>query len=472
MTKNEFLSPRETEVGNLLLQGKSNKQIAVELHISVRSVEFHLSNIYEKLGVSSRTEAVLRLAKMDLRKTTGDQLRQSPVDKLGETSENQTKQIVRRNLMRKLAIIVGSVLLLGVLVVSVFLLKRTSGSGQHTPTILQNVSTPISFTQSPTTDHSAKERLLEQIRQLVAEYNQSVQAEKQNGKVEFSKDANTGEDIFRFQGESYTKISNLYMQMIEKITELEKLYTTIYRDEIDPTPFPTQASSEQDKAYYQMLMGQADEYCSLQSWEKDKQAQTVMAYDPDEGKYRAFYTGDTIARCEVYGQMLEEYRTAPFLAKVNQTNDIRMIDLIAGNPELRLTFKGISAPANAPWRNAALYTDETGTNYYVDIETSRLVTIESNFPTHPDIAPDQEKSLDELRAIAGEFAYKNSPRLKELENDLEYEEGNKGHMYFFTWNYRNRDWSGTDWQMMPPFLQIGLLANGKIVGYINTLDLY
>lgn len=55
------LSSREQEVVDQLLAGKSNKLIAAALHISVRTVEFHLKNIYEKHQVSSRTELILKL---------------------------------------------------------------------------------------------------------------------------------------------------------------------------------------------------------------------------------------------------------------------------------------------------------------------------------------------------------------------------------------------------------------------------
>ena len=47
------LSKREMEVVELVLQGKSNKQIASSLVISVRTVEFHIKNIYAKFHVSS-----------------------------------------------------------------------------------------------------------------------------------------------------------------------------------------------------------------------------------------------------------------------------------------------------------------------------------------------------------------------------------------------------------------------------------
>lgn len=45
----------------LLLEGKTNKLIASSLGISIRTVEFHLKNIYEKFQVSSRVELVLKL---------------------------------------------------------------------------------------------------------------------------------------------------------------------------------------------------------------------------------------------------------------------------------------------------------------------------------------------------------------------------------------------------------------------------
>jgi DNA-binding CsgD family transcriptional regulator len=63
MTDTTELSKRELEVVELLLQGKSNKQIALMLDISDRTVEFHLKNIYAKLEVSSRAEAILKLGK-------------------------------------------------------------------------------------------------------------------------------------------------------------------------------------------------------------------------------------------------------------------------------------------------------------------------------------------------------------------------------------------------------------------------
>lgn len=51
------LSEREQQVLKLMAEGKTNSQISDELYITVNTVRFHLANIYQKLGVSNRTEA-------------------------------------------------------------------------------------------------------------------------------------------------------------------------------------------------------------------------------------------------------------------------------------------------------------------------------------------------------------------------------------------------------------------------------
>jgi DNA-binding NarL/FixJ family response regulator len=60
------LTARETEVLGCIAEGLTNKQIALALHISEHTVKFHVSSIYSKLGVSSRTEALRRGARFGL----------------------------------------------------------------------------------------------------------------------------------------------------------------------------------------------------------------------------------------------------------------------------------------------------------------------------------------------------------------------------------------------------------------------
>jgi DNA-binding CsgD family transcriptional regulator len=84
------LSNREQEVVKLLLEGKSNKQIAASLSISLSTVEFHLKNIYAKQQVASRTELILKLGS-----TTGEKLWQSTVAEGEEVAENRDRPVSR-----------------------------------------------------------------------------------------------------------------------------------------------------------------------------------------------------------------------------------------------------------------------------------------------------------------------------------------------------------------------------------------
>jgi DNA-binding NarL/FixJ family response regulator len=52
------LSDREMEVIVLVARGFSNRQVATQLHISEATIKRHLANIYEKIGVTSRSDAV------------------------------------------------------------------------------------------------------------------------------------------------------------------------------------------------------------------------------------------------------------------------------------------------------------------------------------------------------------------------------------------------------------------------------
>ncbi|MBK8617068.1 MAG: DUF805 domain-containing protein [Anaerolineales bacterium] len=61
MQQSPRLSNRERETLQLLLEGKSNKLIALDMKVSERTIEFHLKNIYSKFQVNSRMELVLKL---------------------------------------------------------------------------------------------------------------------------------------------------------------------------------------------------------------------------------------------------------------------------------------------------------------------------------------------------------------------------------------------------------------------------
>ena len=59
MTRLNDLTPRELEILQLVLAGKTNRAIAREIYISEKTVEFHIDHIYTKIGARTRLMAGL-----------------------------------------------------------------------------------------------------------------------------------------------------------------------------------------------------------------------------------------------------------------------------------------------------------------------------------------------------------------------------------------------------------------------------
>jgi DNA-binding CsgD family transcriptional regulator len=57
------LTPQELAVARLIADGRTNRQAAAELVVSVKTIEYHLGNAYAKLGVTSRTQLALAVNK-------------------------------------------------------------------------------------------------------------------------------------------------------------------------------------------------------------------------------------------------------------------------------------------------------------------------------------------------------------------------------------------------------------------------
>jgi len=130
MNESSQFSAREKEVIELLLQGKSNKQIALALSISASTVEYHLKNIYKKLQVNSRTEAVLRLGKSIGSNITAE-LGKSTVEMNGETFDNGVQPISTRRIpMNKTFVIFGGGLLALALVLAAALFTLVNKPAQ------------------------------------------------------------------------------------------------------------------------------------------------------------------------------------------------------------------------------------------------------------------------------------------------------------------------------------------------------
>jgi DNA-binding CsgD family transcriptional regulator len=136
-------SEREKEVTGLLLQGKSNKQIALALGISASTVEYHLKNVYKKLQVNSRTEAVIRLGKSVGDNVTSE-LGKSTVEMNDETADNGVQPISTRRIpMNKMYMLIGGGLLMTALVVVFVLANMPAQNTEVIPTVQASATSVI-----------------------------------------------------------------------------------------------------------------------------------------------------------------------------------------------------------------------------------------------------------------------------------------------------------------------------------------
>jgi DNA-binding CsgD family transcriptional regulator len=59
------LSPSEERIASMVIEGLSNHEIGQKLFVTEKTVKFHLTNIYAKLGVQSRAQLIVKYLKAD-----------------------------------------------------------------------------------------------------------------------------------------------------------------------------------------------------------------------------------------------------------------------------------------------------------------------------------------------------------------------------------------------------------------------
>lgn len=113
---------RQKEVIELLMQGKSNKQIALALGIAERTIEDHLNHIYSTLGVASRAEAIIQLGKT-AGKVFSDPAGESTVDENNEQQYSGDRKTGATRKNNKTFTVLSILSVIGILVIAVLYLQ-------------------------------------------------------------------------------------------------------------------------------------------------------------------------------------------------------------------------------------------------------------------------------------------------------------------------------------------------------------
>lgn len=336
----------------------------------------------------------------------------------------------------------------------------------NTQTITATAPSTPQVTNTPSPAPSARALNVMEARRLAEEYDRVVKEEIGQGNFESSLDARTGKTRILFQGNAQEKIAKLYDEFAEKLFNLNKKYLALYVAEVKPTPYPTKTTQKENSDYHQTLV---DEYLRLVD-EYAKNGSAVQIYDPSDGFYYDRLIGDAYAQSEAMLTAMEALLQAPLTAKVDQGADADLIRAVLKQPDLQLNFVQVGNQANAPWIKTAFYEDPAQNRYSVAIGKRVLVSIVPG--SRPNVPAVEVKPVESVRQIAEAFVRAQSPNFVKFQNQLVFEQGGKGDIYFFTWRLSNRDWSKTPWKMMAPFLQVGMSADGKLVTLVNTLDLF
>lgn len=137
MADNTLLTSRETEILSLIAEGKSNKEVAVALFISINTVKVHLSNIYQKINVSSRTEATLYAIENGIVNPT------LPIENQSPNINNAPTTVLLpekpKNLAKTLRPLLGVMAIL-LVVISTLLITRTNAPSQPSSPLMVDLT--------------------------------------------------------------------------------------------------------------------------------------------------------------------------------------------------------------------------------------------------------------------------------------------------------------------------------------------
>lgn len=370
---------------------------------------------------------------------------------------------------------IKSLLCISAIVLSIILSSCVASAIPPSSSITATATATIQPTDTqapaPTEDLATqRQKIWDEVVREVTEFNQLVEQEKLLGNVETSHNNETGQDFFTFTGESDKKIRAAHDHLINQINNLHDRYLALYKQDYDPTPFPTFSTKEEALNFYYQTMQEDQDWLETQG----KAESVLKIYDPDRGSYMSllsFEQSDWLAlRNEALNQLRMEAELSPELLAKHKA----IVEKLDGG-----TVVSSEIDSRPYYRNdVTLFQYQTQKNYYLLDADGAIIEIT---PVNQDIST-------QLVLVPGSAAGELTPNAPLNTNQLEHQArafinliapgtnvdvltpsiGSKVSDFFFKWEDQTKpllDGGGF------PFIQVAINSDGELLNYVNTLPL-
>jgi hypothetical protein len=330
------------------------------------------------------------------------------------------------------------------------------------PTIVTAaVQQTITQAPTPTQDlETQRQKIWDQVILDVSEFNQLVEREKLLGEVENTHNDQTGEDFFTFIGESDKKIRTAHDHLIDRIHELHDESLALYKQEYNPTPFPTFSTKEEALNFYYQTMQENQDWLE----EQDKAKNVLKVYDPDRGGYISLLPFEQMDWLALRNEALNQVRLAAELSPERQAQHKSIVEGLDRQPVIASEITSLPFYRN----DITLFQYQTQKNYYVlNTDGTVIEIIPVQIPLIDQFTPVALLNVNQLEENARVLIASIAPAT-DLET-LTSAFGSKIGSYFFRWEDRTKPL--LDDGRSFPFIQVALSQNGELLNYYNTLPL-
>ena len=336
-----------------------------------------------------------------------------------------------------------------------FALSACFVSTTTSPPLINATVQPTSI-QLPTSTEdlpTQKQKIWDEVSREVTEFNQLVEQEKSLGKIE------TGQDFFRFTGESDIKIRAAHENLMSQIVILRDRYLALYKQDYNPTPFPTFSIKEEALDFYYQTMQENQDW--LEAQEKTESA--LRIYDPDRGNYVSFLSFDQDIWLGLRNEALNKLRMEAELSPELLANHKAIVEKLDSVPVEANEITSLPYYRN----DLTLFQYRTRKNYYVlnaDGAVIEITPVQGASTTG--LTLPAQLTTDQLEDNARSFINLIAPgtNLDALTLDVGLKTSNS----FFKWEDRTKpalDGGGF------PYIQVAINLDGEMLNYINTLPL-